>query len=211
MRRVGVGPDDLVVAYDDNVIFTGSRLAWALRSYGHDQVRVLHGGFPAWVAGGGATETGPTVAAPESAFEAVRTTGISASKDDVRVALEADDVVLLDCRMDETWNSAGAHIPGARRLPAPSLVDATGTRFVGADDVRRRAAELGLEPSTETILYCGGGVSASLVFLALDDAGFKNLRVYDGSWAEWSIDPSTPKAGHDVPSESTASPEASCP
>jgi thiosulfate/3-mercaptopyruvate sulfurtransferase len=207
MQRVGVGDDDLVVAYDDNVIFAAARLAWCLRSNGHDRVRVLHGGLPAWIAGGGAIESGrPAPSGRGTRFSAVRNAGIGACKDDVLAALESNDVVLVDCRMDETWNAAGEHIPGARRLPAPSLVDASGDRFVDANEVRRRAAAIGLEPTTEAILYCGGGVSASLTFLALEDAGFHNLRVYDGSWSEWSIDPSTPKEGHDVDSGDGSTP-----
>src|SRR5262245_28734701 len=48
MQRLGVGGNDLVVAYDDNIIFAAARLAWCLRSNGHERVRVLHGGLPAW-------------------------------------------------------------------------------------------------------------------------------------------------------------------
>ena len=47
-----------------------------------------------------------------------------------------------------------------------------------------------------SILYCGGGVSASAAHLALRAAGFTHTSVYDGSWAEWGADPDTPKAAH---------------
>jgi thiosulfate/3-mercaptopyruvate sulfurtransferase len=59
-----------------------------------------------------------------------------------------------------------------------------------------RAGEAGVDPGDDVILYCGGGISASLAYVALESAGFRNLRVYDGSWSEWSLDPSTPKEPH---------------
>jgi thiosulfate/3-mercaptopyruvate sulfurtransferase len=46
------------------------------------------------------------------------------------------------------------------------------------------------------LLYCGGGVSASMAFLALRTAGYRDLRVYDGSWSEWSLDPEAPQERH---------------
>ena len=110
--------------------------------------------------------------------------------------LERDDVVLLDCRMDETWNAAGAHIPGAARLPAPSLADAAAGTLLAPEVLARRAAAAGATRDADVVVYCGGGVSASFAFAALEAAGYEHLRVYDGSWSEWSLDPRLPTEPH---------------
>jgi thiosulfate/3-mercaptopyruvate sulfurtransferase len=195
MEAAGIGDETTVVAYDDGVIFMAARLAWCLRSYGHENVRLLDGGLPAWRREGRPLETGPARPVEPARFTPRPVPAIRASKADVQDAITAGDAVLLDCRMDATWDAAGLHIPGARRLPAPSLVDADG-HLRSPEDVAELAAEAGARPSDRVILYCGGGVSASLAFAALEQAGYENLVVYDGSWTEWGADPATPKAEH---------------
>lgn len=195
MESAGIGQQTRVVAYDDGVIFMAARLSWCLRSYGHDAVQILDGGLPAWVREGRRLETGPARPVAPARFTPRPVPAIRATKDDVLAALSGGDAVLLDCRMDATWTAVGQHIPGARRLPAPSLVDADG-RLRSSEEVRELANAAGAGLADRVILYCGGGVSASLAFAALEDAGFRNLVVYDGSWTEWGADPATPKASH---------------
>lgn len=199
MNRAGIDDDDLVVGYDDNVIFMAARLAWCLRTYGHDRVRVLDGGFPKWTAERRQLERGQV-----DDSERIRPVSFRprldmthyASKQDVLALLAAGDSTLVDCRMDETWFAAGAHIPGARRLPAPSLVDAVSGTLLEAERIAASATAAGLSPDEEIVLYCGGGVSASLALAALEQAGYRSLRVYDGSWSEWSADAELPVQRH---------------
>lgn len=187
MRSAGVKNDSLVVAYDDNDIFMAPRLLWALHHYGHDRVQVLDGGWAAWVARQYPTEAVAPIVDPGN-FEVNAERDLRLTLDEVRaiVDAEATSAVLLDCRMDRTWEESGAHIPGARRLPSPTLVRPEDGRAISTADITARADQLGIEPDTQVVLYCGGGVSASAGYLALRRAGFRNLKVYDGSWSEWS-------------------------
>jgi thiosulfate/3-mercaptopyruvate sulfurtransferase len=191
MEERGIGDDTLVVAYDDGVIFGAARLWWCLRAYGHRQAWILEGGWPRWTDEGRPIESGASAPPADGVtFTPRPDPAIRATKEEVLGFLELGEGVLLDCRMNETWESAAAHIPGAERFPAPAVAQMDESEVVAA------AAALGADPDTPIVLYCGGGVSASLGFAALERAGYKNLRVYDGSWSEWSADPATAKESH---------------
>jgi thiosulfate/3-mercaptopyruvate sulfurtransferase len=195
MSAAGVGDASEVAAYDDNTIFMAARLLWALRIYGHDRVRVLDGGWPAWTRGGGPVDTAlpPSGAAH---FTPAAPRDLRLTKDQMLAVVQSGEMQIADCRMDGTWYTAGAHIPGAVRLPAPLLMRPENGTVRDAAGVRGLLAEAGLDAGRPIALYCGGGVSAAEVFMALHTAGIQTARVYDGSWTEWGADPATPKTPH---------------
>ena len=202
----GIGPGTTVVAYDDGSgMYTAARAWWSLRQLGFEQVRILDGGLPAWIAAGGAVESGEVSVDPVEPIE-LHPGGWRATVEDVLAALPGDGaagdgaagdesaerVQLVDCRMDSTYDAAGAHVPGATRLPSTRLFDTPTGERLAPTQVRALADAAGIRPDGPTVLYCGGGVSASAVHAVLSDLGYRNLRVYDGSWSEWSADPTRP-------------------
>ncbi|MEI7761390.1 MAG: sulfurtransferase [Thermoleophilia bacterium] len=196
MERAGIGPQTRVVAYDDNELFMAARLAWCLRAYGHEAVSVLDGGLPKWRREGRPVESGPVQPVRAPRFVASPQPGLRVGRQQVIDLLDDDDVVLLDCRMDTTWESAGEHIPGARRLPAPSLVRGVGGTLLPVEEIAALAEQAGAERDSNIVLYCGGGISASLAFEALQAAGYGKVSVYDGSWSDWASDESLPREMH---------------
>ena len=89
-------------------------------------------------------------------------------------------------------------IAGARRLSGNALLeDANGGRVAAPERLRQLVDDAGLDRSKRTIVTCGSGVSASGSYVALLEAGFTDLAVYDGSWLEWDHDglPTVPKDG----------------
>ena len=192
MARLGVGDDTFVVTYDDHHVPVASRVWWSLRTYGHDRVAVLDGGWTRWVAEGRPTTTAVPGAPPARPFTPRFDASRYATKQDVLDAL-GRATVLLDGRMDAAWDLAGGHIPGARRLVGKSFL-ADGETWVGPDEARAAFEDAGA--TGEVIAYCGGGVAATAVALAHELAGLGPLAVYDGSWSEWERDPATPKESH---------------
>ena len=60
------------------------------------------------------------------------------------------------------------------------------------DAVKAEAATAGIDISDTVYLYCFKGARASNTFLALKQAGFSDVRMYFGSWNEWSRDEALP-------------------
>lgn len=193
MRRLGIGPDTTVIAYDDGANLFGARLWWVLRHYGHARVRVLDGGWDGWVAAGGPTTDAPAPDPAPGAFAARVTPALLATTADVRAAIDDPDRQILDVRGPAEWlrqapteTSLAGHVPGALHMPWTDTIDPATHRFLPADVLAARFAALGLRPQGEVIAYCQGGVRAAHAVLALALAGFGRVRNYEGSWAEWS-------------------------
>jgi thiosulfate/3-mercaptopyruvate sulfurtransferase len=191
LRRLGVAPGREVVAYDGGPGASAARAWWVLRWAGHERVRVLDGGLPAWVAAGGALEPGDV--APRPAPDAVvRPGGLP--------TVTADDVLagragaLLDARAPERYRGetepidpVAGHIPGAVSRPTGLLYGPDG-RFRAPDELRAT-----LDVGGPAAAYCGSGVTAAQLVLAGQVAGV-DLALYPGSWSHWVRDPARPVA-----------------
>jgi thiosulfate/3-mercaptopyruvate sulfurtransferase len=202
MRRAGVRAGHPVVAYDDVGSTIAARLWWLLRYFGHDQVRVLDGGFRAWVAAGQpVTRDEPRVAGGD--LKAVP--GHLPLLDAADAAALARSGVLLDARAGERYRGetepvdpVAGHIPGALSAPTAANVGPDG-RFLPPAELRERFARLGVTSGPVTSgpvtvgAYCGSGVTAAHEVLALDLAGVP-AALYVGSWSGWTADPARPVA-----------------
>ena len=99
------------------------------------------------------------------------------------------DSQLVEAQRNKTYALRDRDIAGVRRLSANELLeDENGGRIAPKEKLDRLVDALALDRSKRTIVTCGSGVSASGAYLALLDAGFTDVAVYDGSWLEWSHD-----------------------
>jgi thiosulfate/3-mercaptopyruvate sulfurtransferase len=188
-RRAGIGGDSRVVAYDEAGEGGAVRLWWLLRHFGHADVAVLDGGLRAWRAAGGAIATGEENVR-EGDFVARPRHGDTVDAEEL-LAAERSSPVLLDARASERFHGehepidpVAGHIPGARNLPFAELAPAG--VYPPARELRERLLRAGAEPGREVVAYCGSGVTACTLVLAAELAGLDPVRLYPGSWSEWS-------------------------
>ncbi|MFA1543977.1 sulfurtransferase [Actinomadura monticuli] len=199
MRRAGVSRDGLVVAYDDADSMSAARVWWSLRYFGHERVRVLDGGYRAWVeAGHRVSDAEPEVKPGDFIANPGRLPVLDAEG----AAELATAGVLLDARAAERYRGeqepvdpVAGHIPGARNAPTSGNVGVDG-RFLPPELLRERFAKLGATDALDVGAYCGSGVTAAHEILALNLAGIP-AALYVGSWSNWVTDPSNPVATGD--------------
>jgi thiosulfate/3-mercaptopyruvate sulfurtransferase len=188
-RRAGIDDDSRVVAYDEAGEGGAVRLWWLLRHFGHADVAVLDGGLRAWRAAGGAIAAGEEDAR-EGDFVARPRQGDTVEAEEL-LGSGRSSPVLLDARAPERFRGehepidpVAGHIPGARNLPFAELAPAGA--FPPAGELRERLLRAGAEPGREVVAYCGSGVTACTLVLAAEVAGLDPVRLYPGSWSEWS-------------------------
>ena len=194
MDAAGIGDDTFVVTYDDHHVPVASRVWWALRAFGHDAVAVLDGGITRWRTEGRAISTA-TPSPPRATFTPRFRPDRYVTKEQMLDVVASGDTVLVDARMDKAFDAATGHIPGAVRLTGLGFL-ADGERWMSPKDARARIEALGIDPASEVVTYCGGGVAATGAALGFVLAGLEQPAVYDGSWSEWDADPNTPKVRH---------------
>jgi len=197
MRAAGVRQDRAVVVYDDADATIAARGWWTLRYYGHQDVRVLEGGYRAWVGAGLAvTQADPEPEPGDFTARPGRMPVLDAAGAQA-IALTGR---LLDARSAERYRGetepvdpVAGHIPGAVSAPTIGNVSADGT-FAGPAELAARFAALGVTGDGPAVgAYCGSGVTAAHEVLALALAGVP-AALYVGSWSNWVADPDRPVA-----------------
>jgi thiosulfate/3-mercaptopyruvate sulfurtransferase len=172
-----------------------ARVWWALRYLGAADVRMLNGGWKAWESAHGALQTAvPKVTA--RVFEPKLQPNRVVELSELKSLVKNPDVRIVDVRTPkeyagETAASRGGHIPGAVHLEWTQLVGEDG-RFKAPDQIRKLCTDRGVPAEKTAIPYCQTGGRASVAALALELAGFKEVRNFYGSWEQWSADAEAP-------------------
>lgn len=198
LGRLGIDKSIQVVAYDQDVSMYASRCWWLLRWMGHRQVAVLDGGFANWQAEGRALREGRETRQART-FTGAPSAGSTADAAEVANTLNRRGVRLLDARAperfrgeNETIDKKAGHIPGAANHFYKSNLNDDNT-FKPHEELRRQfESSLDGVQASDTISYCGSGVTACHNLLAMEHAGLSGAKLYPGSWSEWSSDPSRP-------------------
>lgn len=186
----GINNDMTVIVYDsDNM--TASRMAWTLFMYGDTNVKVVDGGIKA-IQNSGLEVTKEIPAITPQTFDAKYDDQWIATKQDILGQVNDPDknIILLDVRTQDEYAQSGK-IPSSIMIDYKSNFYDDGT-FKNTQTTKINYLQAGIRPENETILYCQTSMRAAAVFVRLYDAGYRNLRVYDGAYAEWLTDPTNP-------------------
>lgn len=186
---VGISETSNLVIYDDNKNMDSSRLYWTLKIWGHKgDINIVSGGFSSLVDGGFTISTEIPAVQVEKYTTSPLDNSMMATKDYILKMIDdpEDNFVLIDVRSDEEFN-AGT-IPGSIHINHEKnlfLNEEKGSTFRPVSHNRIVYKELGITPDSEIVLYCKSSVRAANSYVALYNAGYRNLKVYDGAWLEW--------------------------
>jgi thiosulfate/3-mercaptopyruvate sulfurtransferase len=197
--RHGVGNASRVVLYSIGSAMWATRFWWMLKSVGFEGASVLDGGLDKWKAEGRAIETGPAKGYPPAAFTAKPKPGYFVdSRETLKASTNRNAVVVnalgpqFHGGLEPSRYGRPGRIPGSVNVPAATLFDPETKAFVALADAEKKFASAGITKDKRVIAYCGGGISATIDLFLLDQLGYANLTLYDGSMGEWARNESLP-------------------
>ncbi|KAG1472520.1 hypothetical protein G6F56_001491 [Rhizopus delemar] len=199
--KMGIDENDHVVVYDSVGVFSACRVYWTFKAFGHSSVSVLNGGLPAWDKENGAIEKGELEKVEEKQYK-VPALNSRIVRDYQTVLANArkaqkgsqEAVQVLDARPYPRFTGqapepraglSSGHMPGSTSVAFNEVVGPDG-QFFDDNTLRQVFQGKGVDLSKEIITSCGSGITASILYLALERAGAQSLAVYDGSWTEYA-------------------------
>ncbi len=202
VESLGISSDEHVIVYDTTGIGSAARVWWMFRLFGHDNVSVLDGGFPAWTNAQGPCE-GEVPLSKKSSFTAKFNKNLLRTIEDIQRNLETGKEQIIDARSEGRFKGvepeprvglAKGHIPQSINLPFLQLYDPRTKLMKSKNTLLNLFDSAKLSEKSGLVASCGSGITACNIALALYMIGRKNCAIYDGSWAEWGGRHDTPIA-----------------
>ncbi|MDH3713617.1 MAG: sulfurtransferase [Gammaproteobacteria bacterium] len=197
LGRRGIGDRSFVVLYSRGRNVWATRVWWMLRSIGFDAAAVLDGGWEKWVRENRPVSIDEPVFAPATLTPRPRP-ALFVAKDAVTAAMNDPHTCVINAldadlhRGDNPRYGRRGRIPGSVNVPSSSLVDPDTNTFLSAAEAASAFREVGADPAQRTVVYCGGGIAATLDAFLLHQLGYEEISVYDASMSEWARDAALP-------------------
>ncbi|MBP7951977.1 MAG: 3-mercaptopyruvate sulfurtransferase [Sphingorhabdus sp.] len=200
MQSLGLGDGSRIVLYDDSPLKSAARAWFLLNMFGVHDVAILDGGMAKWRAEGRELQSGAG-ALRHRHFTVWPDNSKLRSKADMLANLDSKAELVVDARPAARFTGAEAeprpgmaagHIPGSCNVPHGQMFNADGTWKQGGD-LRAAFTSAGVDLTRPIVTSCGSGMTGAVLLFGLRLLGKNDLALYDGSWAEWGMDPNTPK------------------
>ena len=200
MSRLGISNDTTVVLYGDYNNWFAAFAFWVFKLYDHDDVKILNGGRKKWIDDvGELTKETPSYPPTQYKVKRINLEDRIFLHDLLKLKAANPKLVLVDVRSpaefkgeitappeyaNEQTQRAG-HIPGAVNIPWAQAVNDDGT-FKPVEELKRLYETKGVTPDKDVVTYCRIGERASHTWFVLKYLlGYRNVKVYDGSWSEY--------------------------
>ncbi|MCA1755193.1 MAG: sulfurtransferase [Spirochaeta sp.] len=204
LEEAGVRHNTPIVVYDSGNGLWASRLFWALEYLGHEQVHLLDGGLPAWNSAG--YELSTEIAAPaRGEFEPRVREHLIADEAFVLENHGNQDFTVLDARSPDEFSGAdvraarGGHIPNATNIDWVRNRGDNGRSFLSVAELSEVYEQTLDGRNGPRVTLCQTGIRGAHTYVALRILGEEDVRLYDGSWAEWGNNADAPIAVGSTP------------
>lgn len=201
LRNLGLKHSDMVVVYSSGNPWWATRLWWLFNIHGLKNIHVLDGGLRNWLQLGLPIETGdPIEKTTEGTITTLSRLAATVTADEILNRLDDPSLCLINALSKDRFSGKTivhggrpGHIPGSRNLPASSLIDPQTHRFLDTAEIEVILRQYGLlDDGRDAVIYCGGGISATLILYALELIGARTGKLYDASLYEWGHRPDLP-------------------
>ena len=190
-QKLGINQDTAIVVYDDKGIYSSARVWFLFKAFGHDNVAVLDGGLPEWIANGYAVVEKQFREVERGDFIGTYNSEYFKFFDDIKIILTNNSYQILDARSRDRFESlvteprAGlrsGNIPNSKNLPFNALLNRNCMK--SENELKKILSSFDIN-NKKLVFSCGSGITACILALASEIAGYNNFSVYDGSWTEY--------------------------
>ena len=190
-RKLGINNDSSIVVYDDKGIYWSARTWYMFKAFGHSNVAVLSGGLPEWNIQGFKTQHRAELSSEKGNFTGSYNPKSFKFFEDVKRECLDSTHTIMDARSENRFKSLEPEpreglrrgtIPNSINLPYTELLN--NGRIENQKELKRIFSSL-VEKDGQLTFSCGSGITACVLALGAEIAGYKNISVYDGSWTEW--------------------------
>jgi thiosulfate/3-mercaptopyruvate sulfurtransferase len=194
LKKNGVTPDDEIVIYDQSGYFCSARVWFTFTYYNFKNIKILNGGIKYWNDHNYEVSKQKKTTSIKKKIKLKEKKSMVANLEYIKRKTKDKKTLIIDARPRNRFlglkeeprkNLKKGNIPGSINIPFTSLVDKKG-RFLSKSVLKKKfEKKINFSFIKRIICTCGSGITACNIIFGLNLLGVQNIKLYDGSWAEW--------------------------